>query len=222
MSSRLSSRTKLSLLIGGVLISMLMFKCSRHYLGQAQEEADDYASKCHGRPLGSPEQRDQAMQDGYEILRGYDCISKQSYDQMAEYRAEAARNPRPARAGDEAKKAATMARPDVLTPEPAFGGASGRKQHAKQVPPVDANTAGRVELTDVTGLDSALVEQILDRRSEGQFKDWDDLLQRVAGMRVANRAALVSAGGLRVHGQSYVGKPSDPAPVGLSATLKTN
>jgi len=219
MSNPNSSRRRIGIVIAFVVVAS-MVQCTRHYLGKAQEATDAYAEACHGRPLGGPAERNQAMEDGYEINLVYDCISKRSYEEMAA--ASAQRGPTRANPGAQARAAATMARPDLLGADPSEQ--SGEKSKAGMVRAVDANTATRTELTDVSGLDSALVEQILDTRSGGAFASWDDLIKRVDGLGVANRAALVSAGGLRVNGQAYTGTPAaaaapTPTPV-INATLK--
>src|SRR5262245_35411546 len=55
----------------------------------------DYLADCEGPPLRTVERRSQAMQDGYEIDRGYDCITKRSAKALAEQKAqrEAANTP---------------------------------------------------------------------------------------------------------------------------------
>jgi hypothetical protein len=48
---------------------------------------------CAGPALRTAEAREAAMMEGYEIIRMYDCISKESYEQAAEQR-ELAKNRR--------------------------------------------------------------------------------------------------------------------------------
>lgn len=221
MSNPGSTRRRIGIVIAFVVVAS-MVQCTRHYLGKAQIETDEYAQACHGRPLGGPAERNQAMEDGYEINLVHDCISRRSYEEMAAASAE--RGPGRANPGAQARAAATMARPDVLGADPTAAEQSEDKSKAGMVKAVDANTGSRTELTDVSGLDSSLVEQILDKRSAGAFVNWDDLIKRVDGLGVANRAALVSAGGLRVNGQRYTGTPAAapaaaPVPV-INATLK--
>lgn len=216
MSNSNSSRRRIGIVIAFVVVAS-MVQCTRHYLGKAQMETDAYAQACHGRPLGGPAQRQQAMEEGYEINMEYDCISKRSYEEMAE--ASSRRGPSRVNPGAQARAAATMARPDLVGADQ-----DGSKSETGTIRQVDVNTATRTELTDVSGLDSALVEQILDKRSTGAFANWDDLIKRADGLNQSNRAALVSAGGLRVNGQAYVATQAAPpaaAPVPvLDATLK--
>jgi len=223
MSNPGSSRRRIGIAIAFIVVAS-MVQCTRHYLGKAQVATDAYAQACHGRPLGGPAERNQAMEDGYEINLVHDCISRQSYEEREAALAE--RGPTLVSPGAQARTAATMARPEVLGADAGAAELSADKSKAGMVRQVDANTGNRTELTDVSGLDSALVEQILDKRSAGAFANWDDMIKRVDGLRVANRAALVSAGGLRVNGQSYAGTPAEaavpaPAPApAINATLK--
>jgi hypothetical protein len=47
---------------------------------------------CHGQPLRTVEARNKALEDGYEVVRMFDCISKASYAEVvaSTARAEAA------------------------------------------------------------------------------------------------------------------------------------
>lgn len=63
----------------------------------------------------------------------------------------------------------------------------------------DANTATRAELESLPGLGPALVQRLLAARP---FKDWDDLMHRVPGVKAAT-ARKLSAAGLRVAGQPF-------------------
>ena len=48
----------------------------------------DYLAVCEGAPLRTVERRQQAMQDGYEIDRRYDCTTKISAKVLAEQKAQ--------------------------------------------------------------------------------------------------------------------------------------
>ncbi|MBL8330846.1 MAG: helix-hairpin-helix domain-containing protein [Rubrivivax sp.] len=83
----------------------------------------------------------------------------------------------------------------------------------------DANKASRAELEAVPGVGQGLSERILDARKTGEFRNWDDLVDRVVGIgpRSADR---LSQAGLTVNGSSYkatgdaarnANKPAHPA-----------
>lgn len=72
---------------------------------------------------------------------------------------------------------------------------------------VEINTANRAELEAVKGLGVHAVEKIIDERAKGSFKDWNDLTQRVGGIKNASAARLSSAG-LTVNGESLQAAPS--------------
>ena len=80
---------------------------------------------------------------------------------------------------------------------------------------VDINRATQAELEAVKGIGTGLSAKILDERKKGEFKDWNDLMARVRGVREAN-AARFSAAGLTVNGRSFsvaaAVKASEPAP----------
>ena len=71
---------------------------------------------------------------------------------------------------------------------------------------VDANRATRAELEAVKGLGPSISAKILDERSKGTFKNWQDLIDRVKGVGESN-AAKFSAEGLTVNGASYHAAP---------------
>jgi competence protein ComEA len=64
---------------------------------------------------------------------------------------------------------------------------------------VEVNTATRAELESLPGLGPALVQRLVAARP---FKDWTDLMQRVAGVKAA-LARRLSAAGLRVAGRAF-------------------
>lgn len=67
---------------------------------------------------------------------------------------------------------------------------------------VDINKANQAELEAVKGLGTVSVAKIVDERKKGAFKNWNDLMQRVAGIKAA-KASKLSAAGLTVNGESY-------------------
>jgi competence protein ComEA len=66
---------------------------------------------------------------------------------------------------------------------------------------LDVNTASQAELEQLPGIGVALSERLLEARRASPFRDWDDLLARVRGLRA--QAAKLSAAGLSVGGQPY-------------------
>jgi competence protein ComEA len=64
---------------------------------------------------------------------------------------------------------------------------------------VEVNTATRAELESLPGLGPALVQRLLGARP---FTDWQDLMQRVPGVKAA-AARKLSAAGLRVAAQPF-------------------
>ncbi len=71
---------------------------------------------------------------------------------------------------------------------------------------LDINQANEAELDSVKGMGPALSAKVLKARTQGHFKDWPDLMQRVSGIR-ANKAQQLSAQGLTVNAQPFVAKP---------------
>lgn len=68
--------------------------------------------------------------------------------------------------------------------------------------PVDANTATRAELEQITGIGPAVAARILDERHKRPFDDWRDLIGRVGGIGEGS-AAKLSAAGLTVNGAGF-------------------
>ena len=71
---------------------------------------------------------------------------------------------------------------------------------------LDINQANEAELDSVKGVGPALSAKVLKARSQGPFKDWQDLMQRVSGIR-QNKAQQFSEQGLTVNGQTFTSKP---------------
>ncbi len=70
----------------------------------------------------------------------------------------------------------------------------------------DVNQATQAELESVKGIGPGLSAKILQARQNGNFKNWDDLVDRVGGIGPGN-AARFSQAGLTVGGAAYDGKP---------------
>jgi competence protein ComEA len=63
---------------------------------------------------------------------------------------------------------------------------------------------------DVKGIGPAISTKILDERKKGNFKDWNDFIERVKGVGEGN-AAKFSTEGLTVNGSGFKGAPAAPA-----------
>lgn len=74
---------------------------------------------------------------------------------------------------------------------------------------VDVNKASQAELETVKGIGPGLSSKILKAREAGNFKNWDDLVERVGGVGPGN-AGKFSQAGLTVGGTAYQG--TAPAP----------
>jgi len=75
----------------------------------------------------------------------------------------------------------------------------------------DANQASRAELETVKGIGPSLSGKIIEARKAGNFKNWDDLVERVGGIGPGN-AAKFSQAGLTVGGSGYDSKSAAAAP----------
>ncbi len=75
---------------------------------------------------------------------------------------------------------------------------------------VDVNKAGAADLDSIKGIGPAMSTKILDERKKGNFKDWNDFIERVKGVGEGN-AAKFSAEGLTVGGAAFKGAAAAPA-----------
>ncbi len=69
---------------------------------------------------------------------------------------------------------------------------------------VDVNKANAAELDGIKGIGPAISGKIVDERKKGNFKDWNDFIERVKGIGEGN-AAKFSAEGLTVGGAGFKG-----------------
>ena len=69
---------------------------------------------------------------------------------------------------------------------------------------VDVNKATAGELDGIKGIGPAISGKIVDERKKGNFKDWNDFIERVKGLGERN-AAKFSAEGLTVGGVGFKG-----------------
>ena len=74
---------------------------------------------------------------------------------------------------------------------------------------VEVNKATAAELDGIKGIGPGISAKILDERKKGNFKDWQDLIDRVNKVGEKN-AAKFSKEGLTVNGTSYTA-PAMPA-----------
>jgi len=74
---------------------------------------------------------------------------------------------------------------------------------------VDVNKAGAAELDSIKGIGPAISTKILDERKKGNFKDWNDFIERVKGVGEGN-AAKFSNEGLTVNGTPFKGVTAAP------------
>ena len=75
---------------------------------------------------------------------------------------------------------------------------------------VDVNKATAAELDGIKGIGPGISGKILDERKKGNFKDWNDFIERVKGVGEGN-AAKFSAEGMTVGGAGYKGVAAAPA-----------
>lgn len=102
-----------------------------------------------------------------------------------------------------------------------------------QAASLDINRATQAELEGIKGIGPSTSSKILNQRSKGAFKDWDDLVDRIQGIGKGT-ATKLSAEGLTVNGASYQGsaaplvksasrssiiKPTPAAPATASAPI---
>lgn len=86
---------------------------------------------------------------------------------------------------------------------------------------IEINQATEAELDGIKGLGPSSTARILAARKQSAFKDWEDVIKRVSGVRAAS-AAKLSAAGLVVNGMPYTpagGTAKAPRP-GASAPSK--
>lgn len=69
---------------------------------------------------------------------------------------------------------------------------------------VDVNKATSADLDGIKGIGPSISGKIIEERKKGNFKDWQDFIDRVKGVGEGN-AAKFSAAGLTVNGAAYTG-----------------
>ncbi len=178
----------------------------------------DYLAVCEGQPLGTIERRNQAMEDGYEIDRRHDCITKQSAKVLAEQKArwEAANTPE-AKAAQQAEFERNAAEGKIRLEAQAKAEIEARAERERQwaaaeavpIESVEINSATELQLANMQGMSADVAHQIVEERTKARFKDWDDVIRRVVVLSAAETAARASAFGLTVNGRSLEGAEPD-------------
>ena len=74
---------------------------------------------------------------------------------------------------------------------------------------VDVNKATAADLDGIKGIGPGISTKILDERKKGNFKDWNDFIERVKGVGEGN-AAKFSNEGLTVNGTTFKGVTAAP------------
>jgi len=74
---------------------------------------------------------------------------------------------------------------------------------------VDVNKATAAELDGIKGVGPGISTKILDERKKGNFKDWNDFIERVKSVGEGN-AAKFSAEGMTVNGAGFKGAAAAP------------
>ena len=94
--------------------------------------------------------------------------------------------------------------------------------HAQDLTPstLELNRASRAELESLPGLGPALAAQLLAKREDAPFADWQDLARRVPGRGPSLRPRL-SAAGLRVNGHSLDAACAPGAPLKPAAAPRS-
>jgi competence protein ComEA len=84
---------------------------------------------------------------------------------------------------------------------------------------VDANRASQAELETVKGIGPGLSAKIIDARQAGAFRNWADMVDRVAGVGPGN-AARFSQAGLTVAGAPFDAATVAAAPAKSTKSMK--
>ena len=74
---------------------------------------------------------------------------------------------------------------------------------------VDVNKATPAELDGIKGIGPSISNKIVDERKKGNFKSWEDFIERVKGVGQGN-AVKFSAEGLTVGGAGFKGATANP------------
>lgn len=85
----------------------------------------------------------------------------------------------------------------------------------------DANKASEAELTAIKGIGPVTATRIVEARKQGNFKNWNDLIDRVKGIAPTS-ANKFSEAGLTINGQPFkeVPPPASPKPATSQKSVK--
>jgi DNA uptake protein ComE-like DNA-binding protein len=207
--------TVVAILIGVVFTA----RVATMRMAEARKEAAAYPLACEGKPLRSVEQRSKAMEDGYVINRIHDCIDKASFAAVAEERArwEAANTPEAKardaaiRAAHQAENAALQSLATQIQPPPPAEPEEGLPEIPYRAQ--DVNTAPESDLATAFGLSPDMAREVVEERATRPFRDWPDLIDRVAGLHSARNTMFATIGGLNDKGKPMPGAPPDASMV---------
>ena len=197
--------------ISVVYIVLLLTACAPR-----EQDTPEFKAACEGPPLHNAEKREQAMVDGYQINRRYDCIDKTSFAAVAKAKAawEAAQTP-----------AALAKQEEEAARRKAYYQQSAREIDAEErakpqlapvtLHPVEINTASESELADVISIGAKTAAQIVAERRKARFHNWSDVSSRLVPLSAAQTVVFASICGLTVNGKSLDGFPPD----GLQAAM---
>ncbi len=73
----------------------------------------------------------------------------------------------------------------------------------------DINKATQAELESIKGIGPSMSTRILEERKKSAFKNWDDVMSRVKGVKERS-AAKFSADGLTVNGEGFKTQAAAP------------
>ena len=202
-----------TILVAILSTTLLMVSCSKTQDSQA------YQAACHGEPLRTLEQRNQAMEDGYLINEQFRCIDKASYmavnEQEAKWRAANTPEAIAKRMRDLAKqREIDMQQRALEAEERARQDATEESRLAEAmqnivIRDVDINTATADEIAEVISVGHEAATKIIEERNKRRFRDWADLVYRVNHFGSAKNALFASTCGLNVDGKSLEGAPPD-------------
>lgn len=183
--------------------ALLLVACS-----PSIEDTPAYQQACEGAPLRTLERRSQALEDGYEINRQYDCISKASHIAVSEQQARWAAANTPEAIAKRAAEREQMRIEELKR-------ARVEEQATDTAPmfvlkTLDANTASELDLANMPAVGPAAAQRIVSERQVRRFGDWADLVARVVELSAAQVVFSASACGLTVDGESFPGAPMVP------------
>jgi DNA uptake protein ComE-like DNA-binding protein len=160
------------------------------------------------------------MEDGYEIDRRYDCITKQSTKVLSEQKAQwQAANTPEAKAARQAEFERRVSESKIRLEAQAKAEAEAQAERERQwsaaeavpIENLEINSATELQLARLQGLSTDVVQQIVEARMKAPFKGWDDVVKRVVGLSAAETAVRASAFGLTVNGRSLEGAEPESA-----------